>query len=329
MKDLIASFSAHLQDALLTLQSFQFKAPDRAIQNVMITGLGGSGIGGSTILDLTNSEAKVPVTVNKNYDIPAFVGRHTLVIACSYSGNTEETLQAVAKAEAQGAMIACISSGGQLKAKAEEKGYNCLSMIGGNAPRSMFAYPFTFLLYYLRAFGVIESDPQSAISGAIDLLNAEEDAIRQDSEVLAQKLQNTTVQILANAGFIGVAARIRQQLNENAKMLAWEAEVPEMNHNELVGWEGGTDQYSCLFLRNDSDNPRNLKRMDIIREIIGEKTPHVFELQSKGANNIERALYLIHYGDWLSYYLSELNQVDIMDIKSIDLLKSELSKIPL
>ena len=129
MKDLIASFSAHLQDALLTLQSFQFKAPDRAIQNVMITGLGGSGIGGSTILDLTNSEAKVPVTVNKNYDIPAFVGRHTLVIACSYSGNTEETLQAVAKAEAQGAMIACISSGGQLKAKAEEKGYNCLSRL--------------------------------------------------------------------------------------------------------------------------------------------------------------------------------------------------------
>ena len=136
MKELIAQFSQHLRDALSIIDTFQFKAADRAVQNVMITGLGGSGIGGSAIADLVASEAKVPITVNKNYDIPGFVGPHTLVIACSYSGNTEETLQAVAKAEAKGAIIACISSGGQLKALADEKGYNCLSMIGGFAPRS-------------------------------------------------------------------------------------------------------------------------------------------------------------------------------------------------
>ena len=122
---------------------------------------------------------------------------------------------------------------------------------------------------------------------------------------------------------------MRQQLNENAKMLAWEAEVPEMNHNELVGWEGGSDQYACLFLRNEHDNARNQKRMDIIKGIISEKTQFVFEHWSKGGSKIERALYLVHFGDWVSYFLSEMNQVDIMDIKSIDLLKSELSKIPM
>ena len=329
MKDLIANFSQHLRDALQIIEKFEFKASDRAIQNVMITGLGGSGIGGSAILDLVSSSAQVPITVNKNYDIPAYVGRHTLVIACSYSGNTEETLQAVAKAEANGAIIACISSGGTLKAKADEKGYNCLSMVGGNPPRAMFAYPFSFLLYYLRAYGIISENPVPAISAGIELLDSEEENILAEAEVLAKNLQNTTVQILACAGSLGVAARMRQQLNENAKMLCWEAEVPEMNHNELVGWEGGNDSFSCLFLRNESDNPRNQKRMDIIKGIIGDKTPHVFELWSKGQGNIEKALYLVHFGDWVSYYLSELNNVDIMDIKSIDLLKSELSKIPL
>jgi len=329
VKELIAQFSQHLRDALSIIDTFQFKAADRAVQNVMITGLGGSGIGGSAIADLVASEAKVPITVNKNYDIPGFVGPHTLVIACSYSGNTEETLQAVAKAEAKGAIIACISSGGQLKALADEKGYNCLSMIGGFAPRSMFAYPFSFLLYYMRAYGIIDSDPIAPIAAGIELLDQEEKNTLIKAEELANNLKNTTVQILANAGNIGVAARMRQQLNENSKMLCWEAEVPEMNHNELVGWEGGNDSYSCLFLRNESDNPRNQKRMDIIKEIIGAKTPHVFELWSKGSSNIERALYLVHFGDWVSYYLSEINQVDIMDIKSIDLLKSELSKLPL
>ncbi len=329
MKELIANFSQHLRDALNTLEGFSFRAADRAVQNVMITGLGGSGIGGSAILDLVSDSAQVPITVNKNYDIPAYVGRHTLVIACSYSGNTEETLQAVAKAEEKGAIIACISSGGQLKARADEMGYNCLSMIGGNPPRSMFAYPFSFLLYYLHAYGVIENDPIPSIQSGIELLEAEEHSILEESELLAKALQNTTVQILACAGSLGVAARMRQQLNENAKMLCWEAEVPEMNHNELVGWEGGNDSYSCLFLRNENDNPRNQKRMDIIKGIIGGKTAHVFELWSKGNSNIERALYLVHFGDWVSYFLSELNEVDIMDIKSIDLLKSELSKIPL
>ena len=329
MKTLIANFSAHLRDALSILDRFEFKAADRAIHNVMITGLGGSGIGGSAIRDLVASEAIVPITVTKNYDIPAYVGRHTLVIACSYSGNTEETLSALAQAEAKGAIVACISSGGTLKEIADSKGYNCLSMQGGNAPRSMFAYPFSFLLYYLRSYGIIAGNPLAEIKKGIDLLDKEESTILTEAEELAKGLVSKTVQILVNNGSLGIAARMRQQLNENAKMLAWEAEVPEMNHNELVGWEGGSDQYACLFLRNEHDNARNQKRMDIIKGIISEKTQFVFEHWSKGGSKIERALYLVHFGDWVSYFLSEMNQVDIMDIKSIDLLKSELSKIPM
>ena len=329
MKELIANFSQHLKDALQIIDNTPFKAPEKAVQNIVITGLGGSGIGGSVISELMAPEASVPIVVNKDYDMPAFVGPFTLVIACSYSGNTEETLSALAKAEAKGAMVACISSGGSLKAQAEEKGYNCFSMMGGNPPRSMFAYAFAFLLRYMQAYGMRQQDVKAELEASIALLDREEANILKEAEDLAHKLKDSIAQILVNAGNLGVAARFRQQLNENSKMLCWEAEVPEMNHNQLVGWEGGDHRFSAVFMRNESDNPRNQKRMDIIKGIIGGKTDKVFEIWSKGDSAVQRALYLVHLGDWISFFLSELNQVDIMDIKSIDLLKAELSKIPL
>lgn len=329
MKELIAALPEHLRQALHHIGSHEFHAPDRAIDSVLITGLGGSGIGGTIVSELMCSLAKLPVTVNKNYDIPNFVNPSTLVIACSYSGNTEETLAAVAQAEKRGALIACISSGGALKAFAEKAQLNCLSMEAGHPPRSMFGYSFAFLLYYFEHYGIAPVAVSSEVSAAAQLLDQERESILAEAEKVAQALQNTIPQILACAGNTGVAARWRQQLNENSKMLGWEAEVPEMNHNELVGWEGGDARFSALFLRRESDHPRNQKRMEIIKEIIGKKSPHLAEVWAKGDSDIQRALYLIHLGDWVSYYLSKLNQVDIIDIKSIDYLKSTLSKIPL
>jgi glucose/mannose-6-phosphate isomerase len=329
LKELIANFSQHLEEALKTIHSTKIKSSDRAVHNVLITGLGGSGIGGSVVAELVGAHSPVPITVNKNYDIPAFVNEFTLVIACSYSGNTEETLSAVAQAQAKGAMFACISSGGKLKEIAEKKSYNLLSMEGGNPPRSMFAYSIAFLLRYMEAYGLSTYNVIEELKASIQLLNTSETETLKEAEAFAENIKNTIPQVLANNGSLAVAARFRQQLNENSKMLSWEAEVPEMNHNELVGWEGGDNRFSAVFIRNSHDNPRNQKRMDIIKGIIGEKTEHVYEMWSKGESKIQKALYLVHFGDWVTYYLSEINQVDIMDIKSIDLLKAELSKIPL
>tara|TARA_R110002050_G_scaffold6740_2_gene27198 strand:- start:6335 stop:7324 length:990 start_codon:yes stop_codon:yes gene_type:complete len=329
LKELIASFSQHLQNAIESIKNTPLKTSDRAVHNVLIMGLGGSGIGGSVMAELVADQSPIPILVNKNYDIPSFVNEHTLVIACSYSGNTEETLSAVAQAQVKGAMFACISAGGQLKEIAERNGYNLLSMEGGNPPRSMFAYAFAYLLRYMEAYGLANYKVIEELEASIKLLNDTEANSLKEAEDFAHKIKNTIPQIIANNGSLAVAARFRQQLNENAKMLCWEAEVPEMNHNELVGWEGGDSRFSAVFIRNTTDNARNQKRMDIIKGIIGEKTEHVYEMWSKGDSPVQRALYLVHLGDWISYFLSEINQVDIMDIKSIDLLKSELSKIPL
>lgn len=328
MKELIDAFGQHLQAALETVSLTELAPLPRKIDNVLITGLGGSGIGGRLASELLTPELKVPVLLNNNYTIPAFVGPHTLLIACSYSGNTEETLSALQAAEEQGAMVACISSGGKLRERAEERAYPLLTMEGGNPPRSMLGYSLVYLLSFFYRFE-LASNPAPSIEQAITRLNNEKARIMTEAEELARAIENKTVQLLANAGTLGVAARWRQQLNENAKMLAWEAEVPEMNHNELVGWEGGNENFAAVFLRNAHDHPRNLKRMEIIEEIIGAKTPHVFRVDSLGDSPIERACYLIHLGDWVSYFLAELKQVDIMDIHSIDRLKAELSKLPL
>lgn len=311
-----------------TCQATTLQASNRAIRNVVITGLGGSGIGGSIAADLVSGQASVPITINKDYGLPGLVDSSTLVIACSYSGNTEETLYALGIAEAKNAQIACISSGGQLKARAEEKGYNCLSMQGDNPPRSMLGYSLVYLLHYLEFYGICPREYTARVTEAVALLNSQQADIQKNSEALAQSLKGRIVQILSVSGTGAIGVRWRQQLNENAKMLCWAAEIPEMNHNELVGWEGGDKRFAALFLRNEDDPARNQKRIEIIQKIIGEKTDRTEEVWSQGPNPIARAMYLIHFGDWLSYYLSELNQVDIMDIKSIDHLKSELAKLP-
>ncbi len=328
MKDLISNFSEQIAEALDTIDGLNLNAPKTEIHNVVITGLGGSGIGGTLVADLVAATATVPVVVNKDYMLPGFVGKNTLVIACSYSGNTEETLSATKHALKSGAEVACITSGGELYQIAKGGGLNVITMRGGNPPRSMFAYSFAFLCYYMEFYGIAKLTVQKDLEAAVRLINAEEADTLVEAERMSSHLKGHIPVVYAVNGNLGIAARWRQQFNENAKMLSWEAAVPEMNHNELVGWEGGSNKYAAIFLRNETDFNRNQKRIEINKSIIGQKTNQVLELWSKGNSPIERALYLVHFGDWVSYYLSEINQVDIMDIKSIDLLKSELSKLP-
>lgn len=329
MKDLISNFSEQISEALDTIQGLNLKAPHAEIQNVLITGLGGSGIGGTIVAGMVTPLASVPVMVNKDYLLPAFVGKNTLVIACSYSGNTEETLAATKQALSKGAQVACITSGGELYEIARSAGLNMITMQGGNPPRSMFAYSFSFLCYYMQFYGVARLNVEKDLEEAIKLINDEEAGILIEAEQMSSRLKGKIPIIYAVSGGLGVASRWRQQFNENAKMLSWEAEIPEMNHNELVGWEGGSSKYAPIFLRNKNDYTRNQRRIEINKEIISQKSGQVLELWSKGNSAIERILYLVHFGDWVSYYLSEINQVDIMDIQSIDLLKSELSKLPM
>jgi glucose/mannose-6-phosphate isomerase len=133
--------------------------------------------------------------------------------------------------------------------------------------------------------------------------------------------------IYSDASFEGVAVRFRQQINENSKMLCWHHALPEMNHNELVGWTTPNDKLAVVFFRNETDYKRTQARMELTKKIVSGYTPHVFEIWSKGNTPIERTLYLVHLGDWISWYLSELKQIDATEVKVIDFLKGELAKV--
>ena len=324
MRNLIESFPAQLEQALAIGNKARLKPAKNKIQNILITGLGGSGIGGSIVTELVAKECPVPISVNKNYEIPAYVDEHTLLIVSSYSGNTEETMTALGQAQKQGAEIAIITSGGQAHDIAQENGYNCIVVPGGNPPRSMLAFSLTQQFVLLNHYGFISNAFKASIQSFVDQLDQK--GMEAETLEIAKKLEGTLPVIYAIDGFEGVAVRFRQQLNENAKMLCWHAVVPEMNHNELVGWANGTNQMAVVYFRNETDFNRNQKRIEINKEIISRYTNRIHEIWSKGESNLERALYHIHYGDWISLHLSGINQVDVMEIEVIDHLKSELSK---
>lgn len=325
MNELITDFTKHLTEALEIGQAAVLAPFDKQINNVLISGLGGSGIGGTIVSQLTEQESSVPINVNKDYSIPAYVNEHTLVIISSYSGNTEETLSAMKQACNQEAEVVCITSGGEVLKMAEEHSLNHIIIPGGMPPRACLGYSLTQLFFMLNHYGIIGNSFEGEIGKAITLLGEEKANIHEASKDLAKAIHNTTPIIYTAANFEGVGIRLRQQLNENSKQLCWHQVLPEMNHNELVGWASGTDQLSVIMLRNNSDYERTQTRFETCKEIFARYTPNVSEVFAKGNSDIERALYLIHFGDWLSWYLSELNGVDAMEIEVINYLKSELA----
>lgn len=327
MNDYINDFSNHLREAIEIANNTTLSPYTKEIRNILICGLGGSGIGGTIVSDIISSKVNIPIAATKDYSIPNFVNEHTLVIANSYSGNTEETLYALEKCQARGAEIAVITSGGKLKTIAEENKYNNIIIPGNQPPRAMFGYAFTELFFMLNHYGIIDDSFKSDFDKAINLIDTEKADIQKQAMDLAKKMYKQTPVIYVAKGFEGVAVRFRQQLNENSKMLGWHNVVPEMNHNELLGWRTNVDDLAVVYFRNKCDYDRNQIRMDINKKVISKFTSNITEIWSKGDSLIENSLYHISVGDWTSWYLSEMNNVDAIEIDVIDFLKGELAKI--
>ena len=327
MNDYIDDFSNHLREAIEIANNTNLTSCTKEIRNILICGLGGSGIGGAIVSDIISPKVNIPITSTKDYSIPNFVNEHTLVIANSYSGNTEETLYALEKCQAKDAEIAVITSGGKLKAIAEENKYNKIIIPGNQPPRAMFGYAFTELFFMLNHYGIIDDSFKSGFTKTIELLDTEKSDIQEQAMSLAKKMYKQTPVIYVANGFEGVAVRFRQQINENSKMLCWHHVVPEMNHNELLGWRTNVNDLAVVYFRNKSDYDRNQIRMDINKKVISEYTDNISEIWSKGDSLIENSLYHINLGDWVSWYLSEMNNVDAIEIDVIDFLKGELGKI--
>ncbi|MBS1636542.1 MAG: bifunctional phosphoglucose/phosphomannose isomerase [Bacteroidetes bacterium] len=324
MKQLVENFTLQLQEALdiAGKASLNKKAN---IQHIVITGLGGSGIGGTIMTELAAHECPYPVIINKDYFLPEFIGPHSLVIVSSYSGNTEETISAMQQAIDKKAQIICVTSGGRILDLAKQHGFDHIIIPGGNPPRSCIGYSLIQLIKIFQFNGFVKSDLLADASAAIALLNREEKAIQADALILAKTLHRKIPVIYSLGSCEGVAVRFRQQVNENSKMLCWHHTFPEMNHNELVGWAEPHENMAVVTFRTTYDYKRTVKRYDVCKPIFEKQAATVTDIMAKGSSRLEQFLYHIHLGDWASCYMADLKGVDATEVDVITRLKNELA----
>lgn len=325
MDTLIARFPDQLDEALAIGRKAHLRQPDQ-IDQVFVTGLGGSGIGGDFVASFVRDSCQVPYIVSKGYSIPAWVGKGTLAIASSYSGNTEETLAALDMLLLSGAKVVIISSGGKMSALAREKDLDLIELPNDwPSPRACLGFSLVQQLVILHRFGLIDDSSLSAITRSASLLREEMTDIQARASRIADLIHGKTIVIYSADRMEPVAVRFRQQLNENSKVLCWHHVLPEMNHNELVGWRDKRDDLAVLVFRNHDDYDRTQMRMDITKEVVSHYTGTFIETYSKGNHFIEQAMYHVHLGDWISWYLAELRGVDAIEVRVIDFLKGELA----
>ena len=233
---------------------------------------------------------------------------------------------AIEEAHSKGSHIICICSGGKLESFCSENNYDCIIVPGGNPPRSALAYSVIQLLHIFASLGFVSHDHKMNMLKGGELIANEKESIHDLAKEMAAHLYNKVGVYYAESKYEGVIVRARQQFNENSKYLGWHHVIPEMNHNELVGWTGGDERFAPIFFNTGDLHPRNYKRFEISQDAVEKKCGKALLVNAKGDSFIERSVYLINIVDWASYYLCEMNGADIIDIEIIDYLKGELAK---
>ena len=231
------------------------------------------------------------------------------------------------QALAKGSRVVVITSGGQMLEIAKQKGLDHIVIPGGNPPRTMLAYSLVQQFYVLHHFGIIGNGFEGAIKNAAAMLEEEKEDIKKKAKELTSALVGRRLVIYSEANTEAVAIRFRQQVNENSKELCWHHAIPEMNHNELVGWAGGRDDIAVVLFRHKTDHERTQIRMGINKDVFSKYTPNVHEVWSKGDTAFARQLYLINLGDWVSFYWAEAKKVDPSEIEVINMLKGKLAEV--
>lgn len=325
MRELVANFPQQLEEAYQIGQSTTLNITPRKFDNVIICGLGGSGIGGKIFSDYLRNQLSIPVIVNNEYDIPAFVSENTLAIVASYSGNTEETLSSINYLFEAKATIACITSGGEVKAIAESKNLPKIEIPGGMPPRACLGYSLVQFFFLFHAYGLITDQALEEIKNCASYLKQNTASIEKEALKVANQIGTKIPVIYCTKRYEGVAIRFRQQINENSKGLAWHHIIPEMNHNELVGWTSKNEDLVNVMFHDDEDLERNKVRMEFTKNVTAPFVSSQIDIHTQGSNLLEKFMYLIHLGDWVSVQIAEQKNIDPVEVNIITQLKNQLS----
>lgn len=304
-------------------------------RNVVVLGMGGSAIGGDLLRSLVAGECMVPIQVSRDYELPAFVGADTLVIACSYSGNTEETLTALHQAEARGAMVLASTSGGTVLAEARQKGYPVYQIHYKSQPRAALAHGLIPLLAVFQKLGFV-SDYSSTVQEAVETLESLLPEINEEAPTSRNIAKQTALllfgrlPVVYGGGVMGeVAHRWKTQLNENSKSWAFFETLPELNHNAVLGYQFPAEisqKTVVLFLRASSLHSRIALRYDVTAEILTRFGVQYESIDACGRSALSQMLSTILLGDYISCYLAFLYRVDPTPVETIDYLKTRLGR---
>jgi glucose/mannose-6-phosphate isomerase len=335
MLDHLHGFPEQCQKAWDKVQRFELPREYTRVSNVVIAGMGGSAIGGDIVRGLASAESKLPVSVHRDYGLPVFVDANTLVIASSYSGNTEETLSAFTKALGNPSRKLVITSGGKLKDLAEDKGIPVFVIDYQAPPRAAFPHSFIPLLGIFQKLGLL-ADKSVDLKEAVDILKElSRDFIEtrplasNPAKQLATKLHGH-VGVIYGADILSeVARRWKGEFNENSKAWAFFECLPELNHNAVVGYEFPPEAKETMFvlmLRSSLAHPRILLRYEVTAELLA-KAGIAFQLiEATGKSVLAQVLSLILLGDYASFYLAMLNEVDPTSTDAIDFVKRHLAQ---
>jgi glucose/mannose-6-phosphate isomerase len=333
MLDRIKDLPKQVRDAWTIARAAQLPPAHGDVRNITVAGMGGSAIGGDLAAALLAGELKVPMSVHRDYGLPAYVGRDSLVIASSYSGNTEESLSSFEEAQRRGARVLVLTTGGRIAELARAARYPVITFSYPAQPRAALGYSLGLVLGALTRLGFVRDLSADIDAALADVAKLEErvheGARTNDAKKLAIELYGRII-FAYGGGVLGVMARrVKGQWNENAKNWGAFDVLPELNHNGVVGFphpDIARDALTVLLLRSDRDNPRHKLRFDVTRELLDRASiPHK-TLQFSGANMLSEVLQLTLFTDYVSFYVALLNGADPSPVKSIDYLKERLAK---
>lgn len=333
MWELVAGFPNQWDEAMKITEGLSLSVDTAKINKICCAGMGGSAMGADLIKSYSYNCCPHPVEVIRHYNIPRWVDENTLFIACSFSGNTEETLSALEQARQQKAQAIAITSGGELLLKATKEEFDYIKIPGGIPPRAALGYSFVPLFRIFNYLGLLD-EGENALSETELFLSQQGELLADisDNEALslARELQDTLPIIYSDSTVMKpVNQRWRNQFEENAKTLSYGNVLPEMSHNEIVGWEQIvhlTGRLSVIMLFDKEDNKRVRKRMRIVKDLIEDQVASIHVLSTRGESRLARMFSLIQMADWTSFYLAIINRVDPTPIAKIDLLKSRLAE---
>jgi len=328
-------FPEQCQKAWEKVLKFEFPHLHTKISNVVIVGMGGSAIGGDIVRRLALAESKSPVRVHRDYGLPAFVDKSTLVIASSYSGNTEETLSAFTESLRTPARKLVITSGGKLKHLAENEGIPVFVVDYQAPPRAAFPHSFVPLVGIFQKLGLL-GDKSADLQEALVILNKlSTDFIEtrplasNPAKQLAAKLWGHVAVIYGTEILSEVARRWKTQFNENSKAWAFFESFPELNHNAVAGYEFPPEAKERLFvilLHSTSLRPQNLLRYEATAKLLA-KAGIAYEIaEARGESALAQVMSLVLLGDYSSFYLAMLNEVDPTSIDAINFIKQYLTR---